>query len=273
MNIIDVWQENLNQIKTKINSVIKKYPYVAMDTEFPGIVAHPVIQPGKLTDLPYKILKLNVDLLNIIQIGFTFSTKEGSVDEENGCWQFNFFFDLNKDLFAQDSLDLLLRSGVDFRAHEKKGIGSKDFAKFLITSGLTLNKNIKWISFHSGYDFGYLIKILTNTNLPENRLEFLSLLNLYFPCSFDVKHISYIFKGFDGGLNKLAEELKIQRFGKVHQAGSDSLLTLEVFFKLREYFPCKAFEKKFQGILYGLKTNEKTYQEIDGLLLENLARD
>jgi len=33
-----------------------------------------------------------------------------------------------------------------------------------------------------------------------------------------------------GGLNKIAAELNIKRFGAMHQAGSDALLTLSTFF-------------------------------------------
>ena len=32
--------------------------------------------------------------------------------------------------------------------------------------GLVLMDNVNWLSFHSGYDFGYLLKILTCQNLP-----------------------------------------------------------------------------------------------------------
>lgn len=35
-----------------------------------------------------------------------------------------------------------------------------------MTSGLVLLPNVTWLSFHSGYDFGYLIKLLTSTPLP-----------------------------------------------------------------------------------------------------------
>mmetsp|Transcript_61274 Transcript_61274/g.126576 ORF Transcript_61274/g.126576 Transcript_61274/m.126576 type:complete len:290 (-) Transcript_61274:1967-2836(-) len=252
MKIRNIWKDDLDKIKNDISELIESYSHVAMDTEFPGIVTHPEIDSEKKSECSYEILKLNVDLLNIIQIGFTFATDEGFVPEEKGCWQFNFHFDLKEHLFAQDSLDLLLRSGVDFQAHEKKGINVNVFANFLISSGLVLNKKIKWVSFHSGYDFGYLIKILTNKVLPENRIEFFQLLNIYFPCSFDVKYLSLCSQNLNGGLNKLAEKLKVERIGKVHQAGSDSLLTLDVFFKLKSSFFKNPLEEMFEGVLYGL---------------------
>lgn len=41
----------------------------------------------------------------------------------------------------------------------------------------------------SGYDFGYLIKILSNGNLPEEEVDFFEILRLYFPVIYDVKYL------------------------------------------------------------------------------------
>lgn len=41
----------------------------------------------------------------------------------------------------------------------------------------------------SGYDFGYLLKLLTDQNLPHDESDFFELLRLYFPVVYDVKVI------------------------------------------------------------------------------------
>lgn len=56
-----------------------------------------------------------------------------------------------------------------------------------------------------------------------------------------------------GGLNKLAEQLDVQRIGPQHQAGSDSLLTSLTFMKLCDrYFGGVNGAGKHMGVLYGL---------------------
>lgn len=92
-----------------------------------------------------------------------------------------------EDMYAQDSIDLLTNSGIQFKKHEDEGIEPLEFAELLMTSGIVLMDNIKWLSFHSGYDFGYLIKLLTDNNLPQDENEFFDLLRLYFPTIYDVK--------------------------------------------------------------------------------------
>lgn len=139
-------------------------------------------------------------------------------------------------MYAQDSIDLLQNSGIQFKKHEEEGIDPLDFAELLMTSGIVLMDNIKWLSFHSGYDFGYLLKLLTDTNLPSEEGEFFELLRLYFPTIYDVKYLMKSCKNLKGGLQEVADQLELRRVGPQHQAGSDSHLTGMAFFKMREVY-------------------------------------
>jgi CCR4-NOT transcription complex subunit 7/8 len=91
------------------------------------------------------------------------------------------------DIFAQDSIDLLKSSGIDFDRFEKYGIDVQYFGELIMMSGLVLNDEIKWISFHSKFDFGYLLKTLTCSDLPADEAGFVELMNVYFPCVYDIK--------------------------------------------------------------------------------------
>lgn len=156
-------------------------------------------------------------------------------------------------MYAQDSIDLLIRSGIDFSKHEEMGIDVQDFGELLITSGIVLNDDIKWISFHSGYDFGYLLKVLSCKPLPAEESEFFELVHTYFPCIYDIKFLMKSCKNLKGGLNDLAEDLNVTRIGPQHQAGSDSLLTSATFFKMRSlFFENSIDDTKYKGVLYGL---------------------
>jgi CCR4-NOT transcription complex subunit 7/8 len=272
MEIIQVWNHNIDSAVKKISKLIDKYSYVAMDTEFPGIVARPITPSKPSNEYQYQTLRCNVDLLQIIQLGIAFADENGNLPQTKACWQFNFHFNLKNDMFAQDSIDLLIRSGVKFEEHEKKGIETSKFARLLITSGLVLNKEIKWISFHSGYDFGYLVKILTQKALPIKRKDFFDLLRLYFPCSYDMKYLSICSHKLHGGLNKLAEKLNVLRIGQVHQAGSDSLLTLNVFFKLKKTFFKGIIDPKYQGLLYGLGISYQEKQKKNSFFFEDSSK-
>lgn len=151
-------------------------------------------------------------------------------------------------MYAQDSIDLLQNSGIQFKKHEEEGIDPLDFAELLMTSGIVLMDNIKWLSFHrsvtasciltslchlsffftaiqlserknvitalfevknifatvtvsliqyvcfSGYDFGYLLKLLTDQNLPQEESDFFELLRIYFPTVYDVKVSNFVQK-------------------------------------------------------------------------------
>jgi CCR4-NOT transcription complex subunit 7/8 len=90
-------------------------------------------------------------------------------------------------MFAQDSIELLKSSGIDFDRFEKQGIDVKYFGELMMMSGLVLNEDIKWVSFHSKFDFGYLLKTLTCMELPSDEQGFMDLLFTFFPCIYDIK--------------------------------------------------------------------------------------
>ena len=54
----------------------------------------------------------------------------------------------SEDMCAPDSLDLLTKAGLDFDRHERMGIDVEHFGELLITSGLALFDDVKWVSFH-----------------------------------------------------------------------------------------------------------------------------
>ncbi|XP_044730383.1 CCR4-NOT transcription complex subunit 7 [Chrysoperla carnea] len=255
--IRDVWCHNLEEEFRTIRQVVQKYNYVAMDTEFPGVVARPIGEFRSTADYQYQLLRCNVDLLRIIQLGLTFLDENGKTPGGSyTTWQFNFKFNLSEDMYAQDSIDLLQNSGIQFKKHEEEGIDPLEFAELLMTSGVVLMDNIKWLSFHSGYDFGYLIKLLTDQNLPHEESEFFELLRLYFPTIYDVKYLMKSCKNLKGGLQEVADQLDLARVGPQHQAGSDSLLTGMAFFKMKEmFFEDNIDDSKYRGHLYGLGTS------------------
>jgi len=250
--IIEVWSNNLEEEFKKIRKIIQKYPFVAMDTEFPGVVAK-ITGDVKPADYQYQNLKCNVDLLKIIQLGFTFMDEKGNVPSEASTFQFNFHFNINEDMYAQESIDLLAKSGIMFQKNLENGIDPMHFAELLTSSGVVLMDKVTWISFHSSYDFGYLIKLLTNRDLPNSETEFLELLKIFFPNVFDIKYLMKSCRNLKGGLEEVARQLEIERYGPQHQAGSDSLLTGLTFFKLKEmYFEDTIDEAKYCGHLFGL---------------------
>lgn len=171
-------------------------------------VARPVGTFKTPGEYQYQTLRCNVDMLKIIQarscetqhaprctrpalatlpslltpppraaqLGLTFSDSEGALPVVDGCfsaWQFNFReFDVSADMYAADSIELLRHSGIDFAAHAARGIDVRRFGEALLVSGVVLIPDVRWITFHSGYDFGYLLKLVTCLPLPATEAEF-----------------------------------------------------------------------------------------------------
>lgn len=114
-------------------------------------------------------------MLKLIQLGMTFVDSEGSLPSVSGelcVWQFNFRyyalcasaskglqrllsgtapkalwlcreFKLSDDMYAQDSIELLKQSGIDFAQNEKRGIDVSQFGELLMTSGIVLNDEVQ----------------------------------------------------------------------------------------------------------------------------------
>lgn len=254
------------------------------------------------SDYHYQCLRTNVDMLNVIQIGITLFNEAGEVpparpNSGDGMdagtmgkrgnqaslpfsWQFNFKFSLKDDMYNEKSIESLQTAGIDFNALERDGIDPHDFAALLIPSGLVLDENVHWISFHGGYDFGYLTKLLMCKELPNDEGDFDTLMKTYFPSTFDVKHlmkfaiklfnagvlpvqdpsISEVLQKFEhkSGLEHIAETLKIKRIGNAHQAGSDSILTGKVFFAIRERIFGNEIPVEHVGKVWGLGVPDVT---------------
>jgi outer membrane protein OmpA-like peptidoglycan-associated protein len=115
-----------------------------MDTEFPGTVFS---LKNLSDDFYYKTLQKNVNELKLIQLGITLTNKDGEYPKNipYHTWQFNFKFNVEKDKYSEESLNLLKRTGIDFDKLKKNGIEHKKFGKFLQKTGLVLNPNVKWI--------------------------------------------------------------------------------------------------------------------------------
>lgn len=119
---------------------MRSYPFVAMDTEFPGVVATPLGQfrskedfnyqqvscTGKMHLTPFLCLirsekyfkvSCNVNMLKLIQVGFAILDKDGNLPPCGDVWQFNFQFSLNDDMYSQESVELLREAGIDFNRH------------------------------------------------------------------------------------------------------------------------------------------------------------
>ena len=227
--IKEVYADNFIQEIKNISGYLSQYPYVGMDTEFPGVI-YPC--PVANEEFYYAYTKVNVDKLKLIQLGITLTNDKGEYPPGTCTWQFNLHFDVDKDQHSNESISMLYNSGIDFKLMKNKGIPHSLFAEYLMTSGLVLNEKITWICFNGSSDFAYLLKNLIGGPLPQSEKDFIELINLYFPNLYDIKYLVNDSETYKGGLNKLAKELDVERSGEIHQAGSDSQVTSDVFFRL-----------------------------------------
>ncbi|KAL6005386.1 hypothetical protein ACLOJK_005953 [Asimina triloba] len=255
-----VFSYNLGYELALIRGLVKKYPFIAMDTEFPGFLyRHVPGAPAPFLDgdeLRYYYIRRNVNALKLIQLGLALSDPDGNLPLVQGAyavWEFNFHFSLASDLGAPDSMELLMKTDINFAMNYYYGIDPARFGRLMVSSGLVMNESVRWITFHGVYDFAYLVKAIRGgEDLPVDVDDFLSLVVAYFGLFYDVKYLMR-FCGLFGGLEQLGKSLEVKRaVGNCHEAASDSLLTMDAFFKMKQlHFP-QGIAEDFAGRVHGL---------------------
>lgn len=255
----NVWHSNFDVELKELQKVAEAPGSVlALDTEFPG---NAIDAPywSRSRQVQYDALRHNVELLRPIQIGIavmvcavssaavaaaTVASEEtaaacgagrGSVREVGsefvvqGVWSFNLMFDLNTDHYREDSIHFLRKAGIDFGRHASEGIDPSRFGRSLASSSLVGKHAPLWVTFAGLYDLGYILKLLLGSgcSLPSTFDGFDGKLDEFCPCRSELReYLRY------GSLESHAQEHGIQRTAAAHTAGSDALVTLELFAKV-----------------------------------------
>lgn len=206
----EVWAHNLEEEMSNIRDVAEHYQHVAVEVLLPKVVAAPTGPFGDYSEYNYQMLRCNVDLTRALQISLTLSDAKGNRPKGVSTWRFNFDFTPGKDFFVQESLEQL----CDLSKHRAQGISPASFGELLMSSGLVLSEEVKWIAycglaglsegprsrngqagvlaepperrFCGMFCFGYLLQLLTSQEMPEAVEGFHELLDLFFPSRCDL---------------------------------------------------------------------------------------
>lgn len=202
---------------------------VALDMEFPGFLRD---EPRWMEsqEVRFQALRENVDQLRPIQVGLAVAGDDRVV---RGSWTFNLRFDLKAERHTGSSVEFLRRAGVDFARHAEEGLDAAVFGRRLFASRLVgLHRSTPtWVTFAGAYDFGFLLKLLSGDQpLPPTRGAFRQALELLCPRRCELRD-----ELPHGSLGSLGQQLGVARHGRAHTAGSDALMTLEIYIRLRSW--------------------------------------
>ncbi|CAN6459478.1 unnamed protein product [Victoria cruziana] len=256
IEVREVWGWNLKEEMESIASIKDFFPFVALDTEFPGFIA-PWSSRKATADELYDEVKLNVDSLKLIQVGLAFFDGFGMLPcSRPFCgivWQFNLSdFDPSCDPHSRSAVEFLEENGIDFEACRRRGIDSQRLSEEFWAAGLLGNPRLSWLCFHGTYDFAYLLKLIDGgKSLPSIRCQFMEKVNRRFYNIYDLKYMAKFYEELSHGklgLRRMAEILGVEEYlGKCqeeeevkegegnhryHQAGWDSLVTGMSFFQM-----------------------------------------
>jgi CCR4-NOT transcription complex subunit 7/8 len=197
----------------------------ALDMEFPGFVREEPRACSKA--VRYQVLRENVDKLWPVQVGIAVADADGTLV---GVWSFNLRFDAQKDASSAAGMVFLRRAGLDFRRHLADGIPVNQFGARLADSPMFRSNRQApwWLTFSGSYDLGYLLKLLSfGRPLPTEAGEFDEQLSSVCPWRYELRD-----QLPRGSLETLGWSHGVPRKGAAHTAGSDALLTLELFLRL-----------------------------------------
>ncbi|KAM3357358.1 putative CCR4-associated factor 1 9 [Capsicum galapagoense] len=201
-----VWANNLEYEFSLIRSIIDRFPFVSMKTQFPSVIHRSDFLFWNPID-HYNIMRRNVNAIKLDQLGIMLTDASGNLPDFDGLysftWEFNFYdYDVVYYNHTLSSIGLLHEHGLHFQRIRANGIDILCFAEVMMASGLICNNDVSYITFHSGYDFGYLIKILTGRELPNVLPQFIMLMRVFFGDKvYDVKHMIIFCQNFYDEMN------------------------------------------------------------------------
>ncbi|EEC81584.1 hypothetical protein OsI_25049 [Oryza sativa Indica Group] len=268
VKVRSVWAHNLDEEANLIESLFPSFRLAAVDTEFPGTVHRPSAPAYTLTrKQKYALLKKNVDELHLVQLGLTLFDAGGRLPDlgtggaARYVWEFNFReFDLRRHAHAPESIALLRSKGVDFDRTRRGGVDAAAFGPRLrrwLRAGLG---RAGLVTFSGAYDLAYMLKMLYGGGgggyrLPGDAATFEFVVRAVIGRTlYDVGKMARHCPGdMRGGLERVAGKLGVRRaVGEAHQAGSDSLLTSQMFMRMRErYFDDQDALTAVAGINFG----------------------
>lgn len=191
---------------------------VAIDTEFPGVLQENAWKESDETH--YRAMKESVELLPVIQIAVAIGSSYGKC---LGAWNFNLHYDLSRDFHTDAAVNFLLAAGVDFQRHATEGIEPRSLGTMLQGSGLS---SCRWVTFAGMTDLLYLVQLMKQ-ELPETLCDFEVLLEETCAGRHELRDQLPF-----GSLSNLARSHGVIRYGQAHTAGSDALVTLDLFFRI-----------------------------------------
>ncbi|KAH9382914.1 hypothetical protein HPB48_023539 [Haemaphysalis longicornis] len=178
-----VWPPNLEQGLDTIAHLVQTHHYAAMDTEFPGVLQWPHESQLCPYHYQYSLVRDNVNLMNIIPVGMTFPDRGGN-PVPSCCTRFY----TKTDRCDNDSIRPLVTSVKPSKEHEEDDLdlSTEPFA----SCGVALSESARWLAFHGGFYFGYLLKVLIGQALPNVMYVLFYFLLFELPAICDVKCIT-----------------------------------------------------------------------------------